>query len=234
MSSNVWIPIALAAAIAGGTGYQLGRRRPSPPSSGTPAAATSGLGTLPTPSRPIPARTNNPSAATATGSIEVRLRAVLREHPSRRWIRLSDIARSVKPAEAMEAIAAGNAILPAGMRENFRFQVLEHWAEVDPMAVLEYAQSLRDRNERTQALRPAVIEWARRDAAGALEWVQKLPAGSERRELLVAAIHGLGKWIRPQPWPASTPCLQTSASKPVASSSPQLRRWTPSVPRKWR
>jgi len=194
MSPRTWIPVVVAAVVTGTAGYQVGRHRVPPYVSVVPgkAAGTPVKGFPALPTRPIPSRTNL-SAVAVTGSLEARLKAVMRDHPSRRWIRLSDLARSVPAAESVAAIGTGNAVLPAGLRDNFRFQVLERWAETDPMAVLEYGQGLHDRNERNQALRPAVIEWARRDANAALEWVQKLPPGSERRDLMFGAIHGLAE-----------------------------------------
>ena len=111
----------------------------------------------------------------------------------RKWEQARDLARSIPPQDASNALATAEKILPRQEWYNFRYQLLQKWAEADPQAVLAYGQSLKNRNDGQQAISTALQEWAKREPEAALAWVEKQPLGQQRQNFLSAALQGLAE-----------------------------------------
>src|ERR1051325_4158715 len=111
----------------------------------------------------------------------------------KRWERIQDLAKSLSPADATNALALAEKVLGQNEFWTFRYQVFEKWADADPQALLAYGQSLKSRNDRQQAISSALTEWAHTDADAAMAWVDKLPRGQERRDFLSSVLQGLAE-----------------------------------------
>src|SRR4051812_1993916 len=85
-----------------------------------------------------------------------RLRAAAAAPTNKRWQLLRDLARSVSPKDAPRALAIAEKILRQNEFYNFRYNVLEVWAENDPKAVLAYAETLKSRMDRNAAFTAAL------------------------------------------------------------------------------
>src|SRR5262245_17249548 len=82
-----------------------------------------------------------------SAEFEMRLRAMTSLPIRKRWDHLRDLARSVAAVDATNALKQAEIILPPQEWSNFRYYLLESWAETDPEAVLAYGQSLKNRND---------------------------------------------------------------------------------------
>src|SRR5215471_287217 len=111
----------------------------------------------------------------------------------KKWEQARDLARSISPRDSSNALVIAEKILPRQEWYNFRYQVLQKWAEADPLAVLAYGQSLKNRSDRQQAISQALQEWAKRDPDAALAWVDRQPRGQERQNFLGSALQGLAE-----------------------------------------
>src|SRR4051812_5673351 len=150
-------------------GYLAGRRPPpSPPAAdGVSTAASAGAAR----------RIETPDAAgksSAPGpSLEQQLKAALNSPYAKRWNKFRDIARTVDPAHALEALALAEKILPRNEFSTFRYGLYDSWAERDPRGLLAYGASLKNRQDRNTALSAALGELGRIDSAAALQWVDE-------------------------------------------------------------
>lgn len=125
------------------------------------------------------------------GDFESSLRQANSGPMRKRWDKLRDLAKSVAPGDERNALTLAEKILPRQEWWNFRYALLEKWAERDPQAVLAYGQSLKSRNDRQQAISTALTGWARQDPDAALAWVERQPRGQERQNFLSSALQGI-------------------------------------------
>lgn len=188
-------PILLSLALGGILGFLLARWR-------TPDTRTrfhgAGGPTVSTRFTSADSASRNPSARLPdahleAADIEAWLRKTLTEPSARRWRTLQELIRVVSPTDVPAALTLGDRVLPANLRDRFRTELFERWAEADPQAVLAYAMTLKSRNERTQAEATAIREWARNNAAAALGWARQQPRGQVQQQLLSRALEGLAE-----------------------------------------
>ncbi len=133
------------------------------------------------------------AAHTELATLESELRRISSGPSRKRWEALQTLARSISAADAPKALQIADKVLGRNEYWNFRYYLLQHWAEQDPMAVLAYGESLKNRQERTQAITQALSEWARKDPNAALAYVEKTVMGSERQQFYAAALRGVAE-----------------------------------------
>jgi hypothetical protein len=127
--------------------------------------------------------------AMMAAEIEARMRKAMAAPGNRRWRLMQELVLQLRPEEFAAALAAAER-LPRNERYNFRSQILERWAEVDPQAVLAQADTTKNRWERQNARSSALREWGRTDVDAAMQWARDHSTGSEQRQLIAAAIGG--------------------------------------------
>ena len=111
----------------------------------------------------------------------------------KRWDKLREIARSVPAGEEAAALTAAHKLLNFHELSNFRWNLIQAWAERDYRAVIAYSETLKDRNERNQAQQAGLFEWAKADPEGALAWLESQPRGQNRQMLQGAIIRGIAQ-----------------------------------------
>ncbi len=183
------VAVALVAGIA--SGFFAGRSIRAPQTA-TQSNPTSTIPTKPDTSKASRANDTGLPTFDAAG-FESRLRKVSSGPMRKRWDNLRDLAKSVAPGDEANALAIAEKILPRQEWWNFRYSLLEKWAEREPQAVLAYGQSLKSRNDRQQAISTALSAWARLDPDAALAWVEKQPRGQERQNFLSSALQGVAE-----------------------------------------
>ena len=153
MTTRTLLGVALAALAVGAVaGFVVAKHTTSPP----PAQSVS-VTDAPAPRQPKPrllaGQTPGPaSAALEPADFETRLRQLASGPSRKRWERLRDLASSVAPEDARQALTLAEKILPRQEWGNFRYNLLQKWAEADPQAVLNYGLGLKSRNDRQNAL----------------------------------------------------------------------------------
>src|SRR5688572_4237273 len=135
----------------------------------------------------------NRSAAAFSMNYLAELRAINGSPRHKRWELIRDIAKSVPPGEEAAAIAAAQKELNYQEASNFRWNILQTWAERDHQAVLAYSSTLKNRNDRSGAQQSALTEWAKTDVDAALAWVKEQPPGQQRQLLEAAVLRGLAQ-----------------------------------------
>src|SRR5207302_2175117 len=82
---------------------------------------------------------------------------------------LDGIAEDLDPAQIRDALAEVGK-LHIRERNSVIGQLLARWAEIDPLAAMDYANGLSKANERNQAVAAAIGGWAEKDPRAAEEW----------------------------------------------------------------
>ena len=159
MSTRNWLSVGGAIVLGAAVGFLGGRKSAPVQKSNGPIAENSG-------EKLRPARqkksvdgdeTRAVSQALSSTDFETELKKISSGPSRKRWERMRDLARSVSPADATNALALAEKILPRQEWWNFRHNLLEKWAESDPQAVLAYGQTLKSRNDRRQAISTALM-----------------------------------------------------------------------------
>ncbi|MSU59163.1 MAG: hypothetical protein EXS35_13520 [Pedosphaera sp.] len=194
MTSRFAVLLTIALAI-GAAGFLIGRNTAPTKSSAQTAPPPPAA-----PAKSSAAVRHNAADGEATNrtpfdaaDLEAQLKKATSGPWRKRWERMQDLAKTISPANATNALALAEKVLSQNEFWSFRYTLLEKWAESDPQAVLAYGQSLKSRNDRQQAISSALTEWARKDPDAALAWVEKQPRGQERQNFLSAALQGLAE-----------------------------------------
>jgi hypothetical protein len=181
----------LLAVASFGAGLVVGRHHPKSTgvSETSPAASNSTM-----PGQPLPAINAKPRrVATASDKSELPARrlslaeieSALAElkglSRSKLWERVNEIVKGVDPAD-IPRVMAMLAKLPAELQNSLRYSLLPRWAETDPRAAMEFANGIKNLNERHQAILSVLRGWAKDDPQGAAAWIQQLPPGRLRNE----------------------------------------------------
>jgi len=132
---RTWI-LLIAALVAVAAGGYLAGRNTTPSrtqtSASTNVVAASHQKDLP--SRPVADQTS--PASFQPDDLAAQLRKLNSVSWRKRWEQARDIARSISPKDASNALAMAEKILSRQEWYNFRYQVLQKWAEAEPLAVL--------------------------------------------------------------------------------------------------
>src|SRR5215467_2215343 len=73
-----------------------------------------------------------------TNDLAVQLRKLSTVSWRKKWEQARDLARSISIGDSSNALVIAEKILPRQEWYNFRYQLLQKWAEADPLAVLAY------------------------------------------------------------------------------------------------
>ena len=103
--------------------------------------------------------------------------------PSREklWERVGEIAKGIDPADIPQMLAMLSK-LPVEIQNSLRYSLVPRWAEADPRAAMEFANGVKNSNERQQMILGVLRGWAQRDPLAAAAWIQQLPPGRLRNE----------------------------------------------------
>ena len=146
---------------------------------------------------PQSAKTTLPAfaAADSAGSdLAEQLRAALKlPQNQRRWRLLNRIALGLDVRQTPTHLDIARQVLPRDQYYNFRWMLVERWAESEPATVLAWAQNLTRPDERNGAIYMALTELARKDPDAAMAWMDKVTSGTKREMWLPALIAGMGE-----------------------------------------
>ncbi len=185
--------LLIAALVAGAAGGYLAGRNTTPNRTQT-SSSTNVVAASHQKGRPVrPVADQADPAPFQPDDLAAQLRKLSSVSWRKRWEAARDLARSISPKDASNALAMAEKILPRQEWYNFRYQVLQKWAEADPAAVLAYGQSLKNRSDRQQAISQALQEWGKREPEAAMAWAEKQPRGQERQSFLSAVLNGLAE-----------------------------------------
>ncbi|MBL9174403.1 MAG: hypothetical protein JNL10_12765, partial [Verrucomicrobiales bacterium] len=135
------LTLALVCLVAGAAGGWMAARNPAAPSS--PAATTA--------SHPAPAATDaatprrSAPGPSSNADLAERLRTLMAQPPNRRWRALGELVVTLDTAQTAANLEIARRILPREQYFQFRWQLVERWAENDPMAVLAWGEKLTSR-----------------------------------------------------------------------------------------
>ena len=178
--------LLIAALVAGAAGGYLAGRNTTPPRTQTSSSTNAVVASHQRGRSNRAVADQTDSAPFQPDELAAQLRKLSSVSWRKRWEQARDIARSILPKDASNALAMAEKILSRQEWYNFRYQVLQKWAEADPLAVLAYGQSLKNRSE-------ALQEWGKREPDAAMAWAEKQPRGQERQNFLSAVLNGLAE-----------------------------------------
>ncbi len=114
--------------------------------------------------------------------------------PSREklWERVGEIAKGIDPADIPQMLAMLSK-LPVEIQNSLRYSLVPRWAEADPRAAMEFANGVKNSNERQQMILGVLRGWAQRDPLAAVAWIQQLPPGRLRNEAPGAVMRALAE-----------------------------------------
>ena len=167
--------VAAVALGAGVVGFFAGRKTVSSPSPANVSSQNSIEATAVRPKTASPANAERAVAKFDAADFEARLKKFKSLTWRRRWDQLRDLARSVSSGDETNALALAEKNLPYQEWMNFRYGLIEFWAERSPKEVLAYGQGLKNRGERQNAISQALTGWARQEPDAALAWAEKQP-----------------------------------------------------------
>ncbi len=120
------------------------------------------------------------------------LQAILAQPGNRRaYAAFSKLTDSINEKNVHEVIAFAAKQSKAQEKNTLISLILGRWAEFDPKAAIDYAQSVPPGVERNRALSGAINGWAEHDATAAITWAQQLPAGQTRDRAIQTVVSTL-------------------------------------------
>ena len=189
--------------LLAGAGFSAGfvfGHRGAKPNAATDTAPANGSTTVS--EKPLPAIKVKPQRPTEVADksvkrmtlaeIETALDGLKSVSRDKLWERVNEIVRAVDPAD-IPAVMAMVAKLSSDVQNSFRYSLLPKWAETDPRAAMEFANGIKNVNDRHQAILSVLRGWAKNDALGAAAWIQQLPPGRLRNEAPAAIARALAE-----------------------------------------
>ncbi len=178
--------VLLLTAAGFGAGLFIGRKAaPAPLTAATVGALDDSAAPAPLPIITAPRRAATPgdklAARMSLAEVETAFSELRSLSRSRLWERMSEISKAIDPADISAALALV-AKLPPDLQSLIRSSLIARWAETDPRSAMEAASSLKNFNERHQAILSVLRGWAKDDPQGAAAWIEQLPPGRLRTE----------------------------------------------------
>lgn len=120
------------------------------------------------------------TSSRSLSELDTLVRTMARRSNWRRFQDWREFILTLAPGDIAKALAAVENLNDDEAQTVFRWDLLEHWARSEPMAALEYAQTISGDSHREHATVKVLKVFGMNDPARARDWVRGLPAGGLR------------------------------------------------------